>query len=396
MIDILNIIQRNRTLFEEDFEENKKELNDKIKSANFLVIGGAGSIGREVTIEIFIRNPRKLHVVDISENNLVELVRLLRTKYGYIDGDFRTFTIDSGSIEFEVLFENEGPYDYVLNLSALKHVRSERDPYTLMQMINVNILNAIKNIEQSISNGVKKYFAVSTDKASSPINLMGASKKIMELYMGSYKDEINISSARFANVAFSDGSLLDSFLKRFHAKQPLSGPTGIKRYFITPKESDQLCLLSTIMGRNNELFIPKTKNKLYPISFEVIAKNFLKSMGFEPIIFQSENKAKNNFNRLFNENKWACCFKESDTTGEKELEEFYSVNDNIDKNRFYSINVIKPEEVIREKELKNFLLNIKSYKKKKKWSKNKLISEIKKIILDFNHIELGKSLDQKM
>lgn len=223
-----------------------KELTKIVSTSRFLVIGGAGSIGQAVTKEIFKRNPRKLHIVDISENNMVELVRDIRSSFGYIDGDFQTFALDIGSLEYDAFWNADGEYDYVLNISALKHVRSEKDPYTMMRMIDVNIFNTEKTIRQSIGKGVKKYFCVSTDKAANPANMMGASKRIMEMYLMKYSEEISISTARFANVAFSDGSLLHGFNQRIQKHQPIVAPNDVKRYFVTPKESGELCLMSTM------------------------------------------------------------------------------------------------------------------------------------------------------
>ena len=215
----LNLIGRSKELFEEDINKHEIELKEIISSSSFLVIGGAGSIGQAVVKEIFSRNPKKLHVVDINENNLTELVRDIRSSFGYIDGEFRTFTLDIGSLEYDAFIKSDGKYDYVLNLSALKHVRSEENPYTLIRMIDVNIFNTDKTIKQSIKNSTKKYFCVSTDKAANPVNMMGASKKIMEMFLMRRSEEIKISTARFANVAFSDGSLLDGFNNRILKRQ---------------------------------------------------------------------------------------------------------------------------------------------------------------------------------
>jgi FlaA1/EpsC-like NDP-sugar epimerase len=212
----LNLIGRKEELFSLDMNSYEVRLRQIISSSTFLVIGGAGSIGQSVTKEIFKRKPKKIHVVDISENNLVELVRDIRSSYGYIDGDFQTFSLDIGSVEYDAFIQADGQYDYVFNLSALKHVRSEKDPYTLMRMIDVNILNTEKTLIQSIANKTKKYFCVSTDKAANPVNMMGASKRIMEKFLMRRSLEIKISTARFANVAFSDGSLLHSFNQRLH------------------------------------------------------------------------------------------------------------------------------------------------------------------------------------
>jgi len=232
-MNILSLIGRTHPLVT-DIAQYEAKLQKIISRSGFLIIGGAGSIGQAVVKELFKRSPKKLHVVDISENNLTELVRDIRSSFGYIDGDFKTLAFDAGSLEFQVYFQNTTTFDYVLNLSALKHVRSEKDPYTLMRMIDVNILNTIKTVEMSIETRVKKYFCVSTDKAANPVNMMGASKRIMEMYLHQFREKIPISTARFANVAFSDGSLLHGFRQRLLKEQPLAGPNDIRRYFVTP------------------------------------------------------------------------------------------------------------------------------------------------------------------
>jgi len=258
-LNILTLIGRKEALFSEDVALHDANLQNIIRNSTFLVIGGAGSIGQAVVKEIFKRNPKTLHVVDISENNMVELVRDIRSSLGYIDGDFRTFALDSGSLEFEALLKAHERYDYILNLSALKHVRSEKDPFTLMRMINVNILNTEKSLLQAIDHGAKKYFCVSTDKAANPVNMMGASKRIMEMFLMRRSLEIPISTARFANVAFSDGSLLHGFNQRIQKRQPLAAPQDVKRYFVTPQESGELCLMSCLFGRKPRHIFSETE-----------------------------------------------------------------------------------------------------------------------------------------
>ena len=279
---------------------SEHELKEKITKSKFLVMGGAGSIGQAVCKEIFRRDPKLLHVINLSENNMVELVRDLRSTVGYGSGTFETFAIDCGSIEFNSLIESEGPYDYVFNLSALKHVRSEKDPYTLMRMISVNILNTIKTTKLANKMGAKKYFCVSTDKAANPVNMMGASKRIMEMFLMRESLNQNISMARFANVAFSDGSLLHGFNQRFSKKQPFAAPNDVRRYFVTPKESGELCLLSGLMGENRDIFFPKLSEKLHLIKFSDIAINYLKDRGYEPYECESENEARTNADELIN------------------------------------------------------------------------------------------------
>ena len=326
----LNLIGRSKELFEEDINKHEIELKEIISSSSFLVIGGAGSIGQAVVKEIFSRNPKKLHVVDINENNLTELVRDIRSSFGYIDGEFRTFTLDIGSLEYDAFIKSDGKYDYVLNLSALKHVRSEENPYTLIRMIDVNIFNTDKTIKQSIKNSTKKYFCVSTDKAANPVNMMGASKKIMEMFLMSRSEEINISTARFANVAFSDGSLLDGFNNRIIKRQPIAAPSDIKRYFVTPKESGELCLLSCIFGENRDIFFPKLSDSLHLISFSDILIKYLKNLGYEAYVCKTEEEARDLIKSLPKEGKWPCLFTKSDTTGEKDFEEFYTSDETLD------------------------------------------------------------------
>jgi FlaA1/EpsC-like NDP-sugar epimerase len=257
LIQILKLIGRDKELFSADIQSSENKLAEVVSSSRFLVLGGAGSIGQSVTKEIFKRNPKKLHVVDISENDMVELVRDIRSSFGYITGDFQTFALDIGSIEYDAFFKADGKYDYILNLSALKHVRSEKDPYTLMRMVEVNVFNTDKTLQQAINAGVKKYFCVSTDKAANPVNMMGASKRIMEMFLMRRSLDIDISTARFANVAFSDGSLLHGFNQRLEKRQPIVAPNDVRRYFVTPQESGELCLMSCIFGDNGDIFFPK-------------------------------------------------------------------------------------------------------------------------------------------
>jgi FlaA1/EpsC-like NDP-sugar epimerase len=392
----LELLNRKKSIFVNDLEFLKTKIKKNIKKSNFLVLGAAGTIGQAVTKEIFKRNPNKLHVVDISENNLVELVRDLRSSIGYIDGDFKTFAIDCGEIEFESMVKEEGPYDYVLNLSALKHVRSEKDPYTLMRLISVNIINTIKTLEIFKKIGVKKYFCVSTDKAANPVNMMGASKRIMELFLFQNSEDINISMARFANVAFSDGSLLHGFNQRFLKEQPFSAPDDVERYFISPQESGELCLMSCLLGENKDIFFPKLSREEDLIKFSDIALKYLEFRGFEPVICSSEDEARNNFPKLYKNNQWPCYFFSSDTTGEKSEEEFYTGTEQLDLYRFERIGVIKNEGLFDSNKLNNFLEQISFFKKNRNWSKQDLLNSFKQILNDFNHDEKGKFLDDKM
>jgi len=396
MTKILELIGRNERIFFKDIRKYKDKLSDEILKSSFLVIGGAGSIGQSVTKEIFKRNPKKLHVVDISENNMVELVRDIRSSFGYIEGDFQTFALDIGSIEYDAFIKSDGQYDYVLNLSALKHVRSEKDPFTLMRMIDVNIFNTNKTLQQAIEHKSKKYFCVSTDKAANPVNMMGASKRIMEMFLMRKSLEINISTARFANVAFSDGSLLHGFNQRIEKRQPIVAPNDIKRYFVTPQESGELCLMSCIFGENRDIFFPKLSEGLHLISFADIAIKYLKDKGYEPYSCQNEDEARTLIATLPGQGKWPCLFTESDTTGEKDFEEFFTDNEVLDMQRFNNLGVIKNEANFNDELLNSFELTIKGLKEKKAWTKDQLVKLFFKMIPDFGHKETGKYLDGKM
>ena len=393
---MLSLLGRKGPLFSSDITQLNLDLISMIKNGRFLVIGGAGSIGQAVTKEIFKSKPLKLHVVDISENNMVELVRDIRSTLGYIDGDFKTFAIDCGSLEFEALISSEGPYDYVFNLSALKHVRSEKDPFTLMRMLSVNILNTIKTFKLARDQGAKKYFCVSTDKAANPVNMMGASKRIMEMFLMRESKTMSISMARFANVAFSDGSLLHGFNQRVSKRQPLSAPSDVRRYFLTPQESGELCLMSGLLGDNRDIFFPKLNEQLDLITFSDIAERYLSDLGYEPHYCKSEDEARNSAMELINNRQWPCYFFKSDTTGEKDFEEFYTDAENIDMHKFKSVGVIKNEPLYDENKLNQFLLNIEELQSNGNWNKQEIIKLFFDLLPDFAHKETGKYLDQRM
>jgi UDP-N-acetylglucosamine 4,6-dehydratase len=395
-LSILNLIGRAKELFAQDVNGREDALRLAISSSTFLVIGGAGSIGQAVTKEIFKRNPLKLHVVDISENNMVELVRDIRSSFGYIEGDFQTFALDVGSIEYDAFIKADGKYDYVLNLSALKHVRSEKDPFTLMRMIDVNIFNTDKTLQQSIENGTKKYFCVSTDKATNPVSMMGASKRIMEMFLMRRSLEISISTARFANVAFSDGSLLHGFNQRIQKRQPIVAPQDIKRYFLTPKESGELCLMSCIFGEKRDIFFPKLSEQLHLISFAEIAVKYLEQLGYEPYLCSSEEEARALMATVPDEGKWPCLFTDSDTTGEKDFEEFFTDKETLDMDRFNNLGVIKNDPNYSEEDLAFFEKSITEWKQNKNWSKDQILELFFRMIPSFAHKETGKYLDSKM
>jgi FlaA1/EpsC-like NDP-sugar epimerase len=426
MLDVLHLIGRDQPLFDADLARHEALLAELVSAGRFLVIGGAGSIGQAVVREIFKRQPKVLHVVDISENNLVELVRDIRSTLGYIDGDFRTFAIDCGSVEFAALLRWAGGYDYVLNLSALKHVRSEKDPFTLMRLVEVNVLNTIATLEAVAhpplprplphagggevspplpsplppggrgQEGARKYFCVSTDKAANPANMMGASKRIMEMFLMRASLELPISTARFANVAFSDGSLLHGFNQRFAKRQPFSAPHDVRRYFVTPQESGELCLLSCLLGENRDIFFPKLSDKLHQITFAEIARRYLRAQGYEPHECASEDEARARVAELVARRQWPCYFFASDTTGEKDFEEFYTEREALDLDRFTSIGVIKNEPVFDPAKLTLFLSRINELKARGLWTREELVALFHAMIPEFGHKEMGKFLDEKM
>jgi FlaA1/EpsC-like NDP-sugar epimerase len=395
-MNILELIGRNEELFDADIDTLSKKLNKRVNGSRFLVIGGSGSIGQAVTVEIFKRDPKALHVVDISENNMVELVRDLRSTIGYSSGEFKTFAVDCGSVEFGALIKNEGPYDYVFNLSALKHVRSEKDPYTLMRMIMVNVFDTVKTLRMAKNMGAKKYFCVSTDKAANPVNMMGASKRIMEMFLMRESLTQEISMARFANVAFSDGSLLHGFNQRFTKKQPFSAPNDVRRYFVTPKESGELCLLSGLFGNNRDIFFPKLSEKLHLIKFSEIAVRYLKARGYEPYECESEDEARDRAEELIENKLWPCYFFKSDTTGEKDFEEFFTDTEDLDMERFETVGVIRNKPEFDKTKLDEFMIGIENLREKGAWDKEDIVKLYFSLLPEFAHKETGKYLDQRM
>ena len=392
----LQMIGRTHELFKNDIASLEKTLSQTVERSRFLVIGGAGSIGQAVSKEIFKRDPQALHIVDISENNIVELVRELRSTVGYGRGDFQTFAVDCGSVEFEALFQTEGPYDYVFNLSALKHVRSESNPYTLMRMIMVNVFNTVKTLRLAKQTGSHKYFCVSTDKAANPVNMMGASKRIMEMFLMRESLSQSLSMARFANVAFSDGSLLHGFNQRFAKKHPLSAPMDVKRYFLTPQESGELCLLSGIFGDNRDIFFPKLNEALHLTTFSEIAIRYVRAQGYEPYECETESEARQRAEELIADKQWPCYFFRSDTTGEKDFEEFFTDNEDLDMKRYETVGVINNQPLFDGKKLDDFVFGIEELRGKGYWSKEEILELCHAVLPDFAHKETGKYLDQRM
>ena len=401
MIDnILPLIGRTQPLFVEDLARREQELKEIVHNSRFLVIGGAGTIGSAICRELFERDPRVLHVVDISENNMVELVRDIRSSKGYGTGEFATFAIDCGSDIFRAFMKEQkeciGGYDYVFNTSALKHVRSEKDPYTLMRMIDTNIFNTDSTMLQAKECGAKKYFCVSTDKAANPVNMMGASKRIMEMYLNRRSLEMPVSTARFANVAFSDGSLLYGFNRRLEKNQPISAPNDVRRYFVTPKEAGELCMLSCLTGENRDIYFPKLDEELNLVTFSHIAEKYLQSLGYEPVQCATEQEARDRVNELKAKHQYPVYFFTSDTTGEKDFEEFYMDGETLDLDKFTSIGIVKKGADYKEAKLQMFTDRIAKLRSAGIWTRGDLVDIFNEMLPEFHHKEMGKFLDSRM
>ena len=396
-MNVMQIVGRTYPLFDTDVTAREAELREHITGSRILVIGGAGTIGQAVVRELFKRDPRALHVVDISENNLVEVVRDIRSTLGYGSGDFQTVPVDAGSRYFDAFVESQASYDYICNLSALKHVRSEKDPYTLMRMLEVNVFNTVKTARMAAQQGAKKYFAVSTDKAANPVNLMGGSKRIMEKFLHRESVNVDVSMARFANVAFSDGSLLHGFTQRIMKHQPISAPNDVKRYFVTPKESGELCMMSAIFGENLDIFFPDQAGELELTRFSDIAIRFLEQAGYEAVQCETEDEARERVLELIPQKKWPVYFFGSDTTGEKAFEEFFMGNETLDLDIFNGIGVIKNQPSFDEALLDQFDSEITAIRSSKgPWDKAQIVDSYLKILPELSHEEKGKYLDSRM
>lgn len=397
-MDAGKIIGRDDTMFQADIDRHARDIDSAIKGSRVLLFGGAGSIGKEVCAQIFRREPAALHVVDISENNLVELVRGIRSSVGYSSGETRFLPIDMGAVETTAFIESQGPYDFVLNLAAMKHVRSEKDAFSLMRMIKVNVLDTLSTLRAAQAMKARKYFAVSTDKAKNPANLMGATKRIMEDVLFRDDGATKVSTARFANVAFSDGSLLHGFRQRLLLAQPISAPRDIKRYFVTGEESGLLCLASLALGESREIFFPKLDAERQLLTFSEIAVRFLQSQGYEPVEVASEDEARGRVGELAQKRKWPCYFFASDTAGEKPFEEFYSDTDNVDWERFDDMGVIAaPSLEAHEKaRVAKFLDEIGNIRAHAGWDKAKLVAAIKEACPELSHVDTNRFLDDKM
>jgi len=391
------ITKRTESFFRKDMEDNKGLLSAEIKGKSMLVIGGAGTIGSAFIREALKFNPARLYVFDINENGLTELTRDLRSSIDLtVPADYKTYPINFGDPIFEKILETEGPFDIVANFAAHKHVRSEKDQYSVSALIDNNVLKAERLLNQLEKHPPKHFFCVSTDKAANPVNIMGASKKVMEELILSYATSFPITTARFANVAFSNGSLLDGFIFRLMKQQPFSIPIDIRRFFVSPEEAGQICLLACMLGKSGEIFFPKF-NPDEMASFYDITIDFLKSMGYEMQDCKSENEAKEMAVQL-NEHSTQYpvhCFK-SDTSGEKSYEEFFTDQEQLNTTRFASLGVIENASSKDRSEVNQFILTLRTILQKESLSKEDIVTVLSEFLPDFHHMETGKNLDGKM
>ena len=392
---LAQILGRKMSLFQADVEANRKVLGESVQGKSLLIIGAAGSIGSSFVHQVASYQPGKLHLVDLSENNLAELVRDLRSSEITLPEDFATFSVALGTPEFAALLASQPPYDVVMNFSALKHVRAERDPFTLMRLLHTNVL-AFGELLNALSEETR-VFSVSSDKAVNPANIMGSSKWLMEQLM--WASGLKTSSARFANVAFSDGSLLYSFLRRLEKNQPLSAPSDVRRYFISHREAGQLCLLACFLGESREVFVPRLKPETDLMSFADIARTVLTSQGLKALACGSEAEAKAAMRARGGErDPWPCHFMTSDTSGEKAFEEFYTSVDEVDTGRFAHIGVVQeaaPSPAQRT-QLELLLTELSALRSQDNWTKADLVSLVKEAVPSLEHQETHKNLDQKM
>jgi FlaA1/EpsC-like NDP-sugar epimerase len=379
--------------FEEDLLKSNFFLHSEIISTNVLVIGGAGTIGSNYIKQILKYKPSKITVVDINENGLTELTRDLRSS-NLLDykPEYITYPVNLLSDTFNKIF-NSDMWQVVANFSAHKHVRSEKDKISVEALIKNNVYGAIKLLNLCEGNPPKYFFSVSTDKAANPVNIMGASKSLMEKLILSKKNEFRVSTARFANVAFSNGSLLDGFIYRLNKKQPLSCPSDIKRFFVTPEQSGQICLLATFLGDSGNIFFPKLDFHKDQIYFKEIALDFLRENGFEPVLVQSEKEAKE-FDFDKNPNKYPIYFFKTDTSGEKTYEEFFTEDEDYEINKYDSLGFINTPDV--KISFEDVETDFESVFSNSNSQKSDIVTVIKKYVQDFMHIETGKHLDQKM
>ena len=391
------VVKRHRSMFLDDIESNLDKLKAKIQGKSLLVIGGAGSIGSSFIRAILPFKPVALVVVDTNENALAELTRDLRSTKGiFVPEDYLPYPMDFSSAVFEKMFKARKGFDIVANFSAHKHVRSEKDIYSIEALLQNNLLHAKQLLDLLSEFPPEEYFCVSTDKAANPVNIMGASKRLMEDVIFAYSDKFPVKTARFANVAFSNGSLPAGFLARMQKLQPLSAPSDVKRYFVSPEESGQICLLSCILGKNREIFFPKLK-EAQAMTFDSIAANLLKVNGYDVLSCNSDAEAIEKSEDLKNgSNQYPVYFSASNTSGEKAFEEFFTQNEKTDMDRFKALGVITDKPLTDRKKVEVLFNNLINAFSAHKPSKTAVVKVIKEYLPNFDHIEMGKSLDSKM
>lgn len=388
---------RDRSMFSSDIKKHEDILKSKIEGKTILVIGGAGSIGSSFIKAILPFEPKSLVVVDINENALAELTRDLRsTKAMFVPDDYITYPMDFESNVFRKMFRARKGFDIVGNFSAHKHVRSEKDIYSIEALLQNNVIHAKNLLDILCEFPPEEYFCVSTDKAANPVNIMGASKRIMEDLIFSYSDKFPVKTARFANVAFSNGSLPDGFLSRLGKRQPLSAPMDVKRYFVSPQESGQICMLACMLGNNREIFFPKLEERQM-MTFDVIATALLRYYGYTPLLCASDEEAIEKMDVLNLEKKvYPVHYEKSDTSGEKEYEEFYTKDEETDMERFESLGVITGKVKVDSGMVETLIEKLEYLFKDEKVEKKDVIQILEMYLPNFQHIEKGKSLDSKM
>ena len=406
-----SVTYRPVSMFKADIEANKETLTREIKGKKVCVIGGAGSIGSSFIKAVLRFEPASVVVVDLNENGLAELVRDVRSTNGlYVPDEFRCYTLNFADPIFERIFREEKGFDIVANFSAHKHVRSEKDRYSVQALIENNDIKAKKLMDLLTVYPPKHFFCVSTDKAANPVNIMGASKRIMEDLVMAYNKYFKVTTARFANVAFSNGSLPDGWIHRLQKKQPLAAPSDVKRYFVSPEESGQICMLACILGNGGEVFFPKLGEDQM-LTFSSICDKFVEANGMEKDLCATDEEAKLKAYQLKNSElatdskpstlnsqliKYPTVYFKSDTTGEKAYEEFYIPGERINMNRFMALGVV--EETTRRPmpEVNAFFEKLEGLFAKEDFTKAQVVEAIKEFIPNFEHEEKGKNLDQKM
>lgn len=392
-----HITHRKESLFSEDIESTHEILKNSIEGKSILVIGGAGTIGSSFIKAILQHRPSKLFVVDISENGLTELTRNLRsTNNQYVPVDYKTYPVNFNDAVFFRMLTKEGPFDIVANFAAHKHVRSEKDHYSITALLENNVIHAEKLLNALLKQPPQHFFCVSTDKAANPANIMGASKKIMEEMIMAYASYFPITTARFANVAFSNGSLLDGFIQRLMKHHPFSVPTDVKRYFVSPDESGEICMLACILGQTGEIFFPKLREDQM-ISFKAITEKFVESLGMKVKSFETEHAAKEYaFNMPVDTKYWPVYYFTSDTSGEKSFEEFHTEGEKLDMDTFQSLGVIKNTGSKSQQDIQVMINILSKVLSSKDLSKSSIVRVLSEFLPTFTHIETGKNLDQKM